>query len=663
MQRDIRGTSIYKQALGLYESARRPGTGLISDAVEISGAPDGRHAVFSGTLLDKLEGVATTRICCVDLLSGDTRVLTYGPNSDRLAKHAPDGRWIAFLSDRNAPGDFQLYLLDPESGAAHPAAAVQGWVEYLHWSPDSRRILLGVAGHGADISGGQGAVSSNAAVENLPSWTPTIAAGDESYKWRRAWIYDLAAGEARQVSPENWNVWEAAWCGPEGIAAVVSDGPGEGLWYSARLCILNTETGEGRELYSPKEQLGLPAASPSGEYLAIVEAVCSDRWFVAGDLRVIDTRSGMVREVDTQRVDVTHIEWRSEDNLLFAGHRGFETIVGTINATSGLYRETWVGRESTVGGRYASVSGINNCGDCVLVTESFFSAPTIAVISDAVYRQVKSFDIGDAARVDATVEAETWAASDGLEIQGWLLRPKSKGPHPVVMDIHGGPVSHWRPRRLVRTSFHCLLLVKLGYALFLANPRGSAGRGQDFARRVKGDLNGADAGDLLSGLDHLVKRGIADPRRIGVMGISYGGNMTSWLITQDARFAAAVPVAAHTNQVTEHLISNIPHFLSMFLADHYANQGGKYYQRSPVMYAHKATTPTLNICGALDRCTPAEEAVQFHNALLENGVKSVLVIYPEEGHGIRKLPAVIDFAARVASWFEGHMPPNRTGDE
>jgi dipeptidyl aminopeptidase/acylaminoacyl peptidase len=203
------------------------------------------------------------------------------------------------------------------------------------------------------------------------------------------------------------------------------------------------------------------------------------------------------------------------------------------------------------------------------------------------------------------------------------------------------------------------MLLKRGYAAFFPNPRGSSGRGRDFIRQVVGDMGGADTQDYLSGLDHLVKQGIADPIRLGLTGVSYGGFMTSWLLTQDSRFAAAVPVAPVTNHVTGHLISNIPHFVKLFLADTYTNPAGKYFERSPIMHAHKVKTPTLNICGALDRCTPAEEAVQFHNALLEQGVKSVLVTYPEEGHGVRKFPAAIDYAARVVAWFEEHMPADR----
>src|SRR5581483_3915353 len=100
----------------------------------------------------------------------------------------------------------------------------------------------------------------------------------------------------------------------------------------------------------------------------------------------------------------------------------------------------------------------------------------------------------------------------------------------------------------------------------------------------------------------------------------------------------------------------IPHFASLFLADHYTHAGGKYFERSPLMHAHKAKTPTLNICGALDRCTPPQEAFQFHSALKAAGVESEVLAYPEEGHGIRKYPAAIDFTARLIGWFERHMP-------
>lgn len=659
MERDLRPTSGYREAEALYRALWRPGTGEISDAADISVAPDGSQVVFAGTKVDALTGIPPTCLCRVSLDTGAMELLTRGSNTDRLPKYSPDGRRIAFLSDRHAAGDFQLYLLDPVDASVRAAPRVNGWVEYLHWSPDGRRILLGVAGHGADLSSGQGATTSKQVQQDLPSWLPVIDGGTEPCRWRQVWVYELADDVACPVAHAGLNVWESAWCGDHSIATVASPGPSEGLWYSARLFSIDLRTGRRRELFGPHDQLGWPAADPTGRHLAIVEAVCSDRWSVAGNLRLIDTTSGEVRSVDTRGVDVTFTEWRSERTLLLGGHRGFETVLLLYDVAEERIRELWCDSLTTTPPRYIQVSGFNEDGDCALIGESYLRAPEIAVIRAGRYRAVKSLGMGydDHAQVIGSIEPVRWRAPDDLEIQGWLLRPRAAGPHPLVMNIHGGPVSHWRPTWLGRPRVApMLMLLKRGYAVFFPNPRGSSGRGQEFAREVLGGMCDVETQDFLSGLDHLVARGIADPRRLGVMGGSYGGLMTCWLITQDQRFAAAVAVAPITNHVTEQLLSNIPHFTALFLHDSYENSGGRHFSRSPIMYASRVRTPTLNICGALDRCTPPEEAVQFHNALRAHGIASMLVNYPEEGHEIRKLPATLDFAARVLDWFEKHMP-------
>lgn len=656
MQRDIRETALYRETESLYRAFRRPGSGLIADAAEVSA--NGNRAVFTGTLVDAANEAAS-RICLTDLASGDTRVLTFGPNTDRCPKLSPDGRQVAFLSDRRKAGDSQLFLLDLKSGECRATPPVDGWVEYLHWSPSGRRILLGVAGHGADVAGAQGAATTKTAAQDLPAWLPIVDTGEEAYRWRRAWVYDLEENCIAQVSSAGSNIWEAAWCGDQALVAVVSPGPGEGLWYTARLALIETGSGASRDLYAPRDQLGWPSGSPSGRHIAVVEALCSDRWLVAGDLRVIDTHSQEVRKVPTHGIDVTHTEWRSDRHLLLAGHRNFETVVALYDAQSGEVEEVWRSEEITTGGFYTAVAGFGEPGDCALVGEGFKRAPEIAVIRRGRYQAIKSFDPGAGQALAALAEVETveWRAPDGLKIQGLLLKPSSgQAPYPLVMMVHGGPVWHYRPYWMGRRSVGTLMLLERGYAIFLPNPRGSTGRGQDFVRPVLGDMGGADTYDYLAGLDYLTERGIADPARLGVTGGSYGGYMTTWLITQDPRFAAAVAVSPVTNQVTEHLISNIGHFVALFLKDTYTNPTGKYFERSPVNFAHKARTPTLSTCGVLDRCTPPEEAVQFHNALLENGVKSVLVTYPQEGHGVRKWPAIVDYAARLVAWFEEYMP-------
>ena len=662
MQNHIRKTRLYREVQGLYRTIRRPG--LITDAAELHGAPDGAQVVFAGTTIDKLEGIPATRICRVDLSSGQTQVLTSGPNSDRLPKYSPDGQHIAFLSDRRKAGDFQLYFLDVKTGAATPAIAVEGWIEYLHWSPDGGQVLLGVAGHGADVAGGQGAVTSKRVEEDLPAWLPTVETGDERYLWRSAWVYDVETASVRQVSKQGCNIWEAVWCGPHALAAVVSPGPGEGLWYTATLNLIDIHTGEDRVVYQSKDQLGWPAATPSGDVMAVVEAVCSDRWIVAGDLLLIDPNISLnnneVQRIDTKGVDITHAEWRSDDRLLLAGQRSLESVMGEYDRQSRAFTEIWASEEISCGCRYPVITSLGNGpGDCLLVGEGFLRSPEIARVGRDGYHAIASFDQGYTATVSdgvGSVGTVRWPAPDGQEIHGWLMLPEGKGPYPLVMYVHGGPVWQWRPAWLARSHLFALILLKHGYAVFWPNPRGSGGRGQDFARMVYGDVGGAETYDHLSGLDYLVEQGIADPKRLGVIGASHGGFMTSWLITQDPRFAAAVPVAPVTDWVSQHLVSNIPFCDTMILDGHFNEPGKHYFQRSPIMHAHKVKTPTLNICGALDRCTPPEQAVEFHHALLEHGIKSMLVTYPEEGHGVRKLPAMLDYTARVVAWFEEHMP-------
>lgn len=200
------------------------------------------------------------------------------------------------------------------------------------------------------------------------------------------------------------------------------------------------------------------------------------------------------------------------------------------------------------------------------------------------------------------------------------------------------------------------LLVSQGYAVLNPNPRGSAGRGQDFARLVFGDMGGDDTWDFTSAVDALAERGIIDPTRVGLIGGSYGGYMSAWLVTQDQRWAAAVPTAPVVDWYSLHYTTNISFFDALFLASDPEEPGNKFHLRSPAMHASNARTPCLMIAGALDRCTPPTQAQEFHQALLQHGVESSLVIYPHEGHGVRNFPAIIDYCTRTVEWFQRHMP-------
>jgi dipeptidyl aminopeptidase/acylaminoacyl peptidase len=250
----------------------------------------------------------------------------------------------------------------------------------------------------------------------------------------------------------------------------------------------------------------------------------------------------------------------------------------------------------------------------------------------------------------------SWSAPDGTPIEGVLCTPPRARPFPLVLHVHGGPIGAYQ-RSWTMRDYAVPLLVSRGYAVLLPNPRGSSGRGQEFAAAVVGDMGGADTDDYLSGIDAMIERGIADPARIGTMGVSYGGFMSAWLVTQDQRFKAAVAGSPVTEWYSFTFTTNIPRWGLWFLDNADPEEiGNQVHTRSPVMHASKARTPTLLTAGAKDRCTPAGQAREFYQALIGHGVDSELVIYPGEGHGVSRFPAVTDYLTRLVTWFERYMP-------
>jgi dipeptidyl aminopeptidase/acylaminoacyl peptidase len=665
---DIRDSALFKEAESLFRRALKPGAGRPTSATDITISADGKHLACAGAMLEKLEGLPTARICLIDFERGDLKVATFGPNSDLGPKFSPAGGILAFRSDRMSVGDFQTYLLDLASGETRPAPVVSaGWVEYLEFSPDGSSLLLGIAGHGADVSGAQGAKTSKRIGAGGAVWMPAVETGDESFRRRSIWVLNLGDQSLQQVSPAHLNPWEACWCGNSVIAAVVSEGATEEDWYRARLASIDLETGNVKTLYQPKDQLEWLSGSPDGRSLAFVEAVCSDRWVCAGNLGIIDLQSGKVDQVGTHHVDVTFTKWRDGRRLIIAGIREFENVVAEFDAESRNVRELWASEELNCQGFfYPCVAPCPGDGDDFVIQASgHLIPPRVIHVGDKPARTIINFghkDLDEIIQELRPVTPYMWKAPDGQEIQGWLMRGEGEKPAPLIMEVHGGPIFRWPQMLLTRSAYHAMLAAR-GYALFWPNPRGSSGRGQSFARAVVGDMGGADTNDYLSGLDQLVAQGIADPRRIGVMGGSYGGFMTSWLITQDQRFAAAIPVAPVTNWLSQHLTSNIPYFDALCLGSRFTDLTGTYYSRSPVLFADRVRTPTLNICGALDRCTPPSQAQEFHAALKEHGVESALVTYPQEGHGVRSFPGMIDYAARVVDWFDSHLTAPKSTHE
>jgi dipeptidyl aminopeptidase/acylaminoacyl peptidase len=652
-----RYSSCYAEADALYRALLQPGTGAIVGAYEPVLSAGGDIA-FAGLAHPELRGpFQQTRLYLREAGSGRIRALTPAGGTDLSPRFHPGGRVLAFRSDRARSGEQQLWFYDLDREALERGPMVPGCVETLHWAPDGSRLLLLVAPYGADTAGAHGSSPHVQSAGGAADWQPRIRSSRRPEPPRAVWL--ARRDGVRPLGHEPHCVWEAAWCGSNAVAAIASRGASEDDWYRAELVLIDAESGVVSSVYRPRWQLGALSASPDGRWIAVVEAVCSDRALVAGELRLVHAETGSTASVSTGGVDVAFTAFSSAERLLVLGVRGTELVAGAVDLPAGRYRELWARRGVYGTQHYPVLAPWPGREDAFAIALQGFATPhEIGLVDKSGYRTLASCAPAEAKRIlDALGEVKevSWEAADGLEIQGYLICPERKQAGPLVLDIHGGPVSIWYPFWPGRYVHH-LMLRRRGYAFLLPNPRGSAGRGQGFAHGVYGAMGGpGDTGDLLSGIDRMVADGIADPQRIGVMGLSYGGYMTSWLVTQDQRFAAAVGVAPIANWLSQHFTGNVPSFDDDFLGGSCFDPTGPHIARSPVLHARKVRTPTLLICGDQDHCTPAGQALEFYNALREAGVTAELVTYPQEGHGARSFPAMIDFAARVTAWFEEHI--------
>jgi dipeptidyl aminopeptidase/acylaminoacyl peptidase len=663
MRKDLRESPEYAAVAEHLRRRHEPAFGRPHHVTDLVTTTDASRIVVTGSVYEELDGLPRTAL--YEVRDGALHALTSGGGSAKAGRLAPDGSSLALLSDRAQAGVYQLYLLaEGQLGEARPAPAVPGTVEYLAWSPDGTRILLGVAGFGADMADAQGSGTAGAGESGLPSWYPEVEAGTPEDAWRDLWLYTPASGELARVSPDGLNVWEAAWSGPGHVLAITSEQPGEDDWYSAALSRLDISTGEVTQLLRSDVQLGLPAGTSDGTRAAVVEAVCSDRWIVAGDLILLDLVAGTRCAVDTAGTDVTAVQWIDGTRLGYVGQRHLDSVAGIAEAGEGPLPETITAKELVASaqswaGWFNPAGAFTSDGRVVVVRDDYDLPQQIAIVgtgADQVLASLAHAGTDYIRSVAGSAANVSWSAPDGTLIEGVVCTPPGAGPFPLVLHVHGGPIGAYR-RSWTMRDYAVPLLVSRGYAVLLPNPRGSSGRGQEFAAAVVGDMGGADTYDYLSGIDAMVERGIADPARIGTMGVSYGGFMSAWLVTQDQRFKAAVAGSPVTEWYSFTFTTNIPRWGLWFLDNADPEEiGNQVYTRSPVMHASRARTPTLLTAGAKDRCTPAGQAREFYQALIGHGVDSELVIYPGEGHGVSRFPAVTDYLTRLVTWFERYMP-------
>ena len=253
----------------------------------------------------------------------------------------------------------------------------------------------------------------------------------------------------------------------------------------------------------------------------------------------------------------------------------------------------------------------------------------------------------------------SWKAADGMDIEGLLTYPVTYQPlkkYPMVLVIHGGPAGDFEDPFLGRYGTYSIAaFAAKGYAVLRVNPRGSSGYGRTFRFANMNDWGGKDFQDLMSGVDYVIGMGVADSDRLAVMGWSYGGFMTSWVITHTHRFKAASVGAALPDLWSMSGTTDIPGFLSNYFGGEPWDKFDGYFNHSPMAFVKGVTTPTLILHGEADVRVPTSQGYELYQALKRQGVTTEMVVYPRTPHGPREPKFLLDIMQRRLDWVEKYV--------
>lgn len=606
-------------------------------------SPDGKWVVYSVSHVEVNEDAAkeTDReeeraaLWLLSLETGVTRRLTAGLARDTDPCWSPDGKQIAFLSTRGEKP--QVYVIPVDGGEAEPLTAMkQGVGGGPVWSPDGRYIAF-TAGPTAEPPDPEQPYRVTRCIYRFD------ALGYLDKVVQDLYVVPAEGGEPRQLTDDEYQNGAPVWS-PDGQAILYTAtmAPDSHHGFLPRLRVVNM-AGEVHEVVGDWGYALSAKWLPDGQ-IAFIGAPFGRPIGSKNDLWVISRQGGepRCRTADLKfgvggglQPDMPVTLLQIPQLLIEQGGQAAYARVqegGTIQ----IYRIALAGPESwapVIAGERACIP-LDLQNGRLLFAGSTLNDPLDLFVADADgsnERQITHLNRELLAERELpTVEHLSFPGVDGVPIEGWILKPPvGEPPYPTILYIHGGPHSGFGHI----FSFDFQLLAGAGYAVLIINHRGSTGYGDEFATQIIGDWGNLDYRDLMAGVDFAIERGIADPNRLGVCGLSGGGNLTCWIVGQTDRFKAAVPENPVTNWVSFYGVSDIGPWFAVEELGGRPHEIPEVYQRcSPITYAHRCTTPTLLVQSEEDYRCPAEQSEQFYAVLKANGCTVEMVRLPQSPH-------------------------------
>ena len=651
----------------------------LRDMRDVAMSPDGRTVLFTVQQQMSTFNSPHQTIWAVPADgSAAARPFIASAGVDSNPHWSPDGKWIAFLSnrpnplasdkgtsfafsmeaadgssppvtgtppaDKPAPGktSSQLWLMPAGGGGAIPLTTMPADVTDLAWSPDGKQIAF--------LSVDPETTAEEAAKTAGENWTEV----DHDTHFSRLWILDLATHRARRVSPEGVNVSAMDWA-PDGkrMAIRIADTPGiNDYFYHSRIVLFDPGSGTIGKTVLEHAAEG-PLWSPDGKTV-LGEAIRLPG-FIGLGVRLYDVSSGTSQALaDDYPGLFTKVRWSADGKSILS--LSFEKT------------RTSIVRLDPRGGGVATIAAldgesddfdISRDGKALAVALSSPGRPAdVWMISGGKARPITQVNPEVARWKLGKVEQISWQNSkDGKTIYGVLVTPpgyRPGTPTKMVVQIHGGPEWAWWAGWLGSWHEWAQMLATHGYVVFLPNPRGSDGQGTDFARAVGNDWGGMDYQDVMDGVDDLIAKKIADPDRLGIGGWSYGGFMSAWAVTHTDRFKAAVVGAAPTDLVPFARITDTPDFPLGYYGD-VTTHMADYDRSSSARMLQNAHTPVLVMDGAADTRVPPTLGLEFYRGLKMLGRTAEMVTYPGEPHWLHDPAHQQDVQRRVLAWFDTYL--------
>jgi len=623
-------------------------------------SPDGSVAVVAVTRADLEENEYRSQLWRVPT-DGRTppRKLTHG-TKDSEPRISPDGVWLAFLraADGGKPqlcvmamdGGDPRCLTDQPLGAGAPV-----------WSPDSTAIAFVAR---VPEQGRYGTEEKVGPDKEPPRLITSLKYRMDNLGFsndRRPHLFVINAvdedSEPVQVTEGEYNHTDVAWS-PDGsrLAFVSARHDGRDFDLVEDVFVCNRDGSEPTVLTRSRTAVGTPAFSPDGSTIWFTgsgDLGANGRDFVANHAGLwsvpADGSAEPTRHSDAEADDLSDGTPR-----ITVTDRGL--LVGRLaRGAVELVRYPWEGGapETLLTGP-RQVRGHDAAGDLIVATVAGpGSSGELVLLSGGEERTLTSFgaQITGTGRLHEVVEFET-AADDGYPVHGWIVRPEGDGPHPVILTIHGGPYAQYGWTMFDEAQVYA----SAGYAVVMCNPRGAAGYGAAHGRIIRHDMGNRDSADILAFLDAALTEPDLDEDRVAVMGGSYGGFMTTWLVGHTDRFVAAISERAMNEPVSFVGSSDIGWFFS---EEYCGTDPDQVAAQSPLAFAHRITTPTMVIHSEHDWRCPIEQGQRLFVSLKLRGIDSEFLLFPGEGHELSRSGLPLHRVARfehVLRWWAKYLP-------